>query len=123
MGRGTAERPLHASRSVVEVDASAAAMGEFRQVAPRPNEALAPRLLGTVDDIDPAPARATPWRPRSIVFVSWRDLANPMAGGSELLVHQLASGLAERGYEVSLLCGDPVEPNSLYRVTGSGGQY
>lgn len=62
-------------------------------------------------------------RPRSILFVSWRDLANPMAGGSELLVHQLASGLAQRGYEVSLLCGGPVEPNSLYRVADSGGQY
>jgi len=62
-------------------------------------------------------------RPRSILFVSWRDLANPMAGGSELLVHQLASGLAQRGYEVSLLCGGPVEPNSLYRVLNSGGQY
>jgi glycosyltransferase involved in cell wall biosynthesis len=62
-------------------------------------------------------------RPRSILFVSWRDLANPMAGGSELLVHQLASGLAQRDYNVSVLCGGPVEPNSLYRVADSGGQY
>jgi glycosyltransferase involved in cell wall biosynthesis len=62
-------------------------------------------------------------RPRSILFVSWRDLANPLAGGSEILVHQLASGLAERGYDVSLLCGGPVEPKSLYRVVDSGGVY
>src|ERR1700729_3889561 len=62
-------------------------------------------------------------RPRSILFVSWRDLANPLAGGSELLIHQLASGLAERGYDVSLLCGGPVEPKSLYRVVDSGGVY
>ena len=62
-------------------------------------------------------------RPRSILFVSWRDLASPMAGGSELLIHQLASGLSERGYDVSLLCGGPVEPKSLYRVVDSGGQY
>ncbi len=62
-------------------------------------------------------------RPRSILFVSWRDLANPMAGGSELLVHQLASGLAQRGYNVSLLCGGPVEPNGLYRVADGGGEF
>ena len=62
-------------------------------------------------------------RPRSILFVAWRDLANPLAGGSEILVHQLASGLARRGYDVSLLCGGPIEPNSFYRVVNSGGQY
>jgi glycosyltransferase involved in cell wall biosynthesis len=61
--------------------------------------------------------------PKSILFVSWRDLANPLAGGSELVIHQLAAGLAQRGCEVSLLCGGPVERNSLYRVQNSGGQY
>ena len=55
--------------------------------------------------------------------MSWRDLANPMAGGSELLIHELASGLARRGYEVSLLCGGPIESNELYTVTNSGGVY
>ena len=62
-------------------------------------------------------------RPRSILFVSWRDLPNPMAGGSELLIHQLASGLSERGYDVSLLCGGPVEQRSMYRVVNAGGAY
>ena len=65
------------------------------------------------------PTRRAP----SILFVSWRDLANPMAGGSELLIHQLASGLAQRGYDVSLLCGGPVEPNSRYRVEDAGGTF
>lgn len=60
---------------------------------------------------------------KSILFVSWRDLANPLAGGSELLIHQLASGLAGRGYDVALLCGGPVEQKALYRVKKSGGQY
>lgn len=64
-----------------------------------------------------------PGRPKSILFVSWRDQANPMAGGSELLIHELASGLARRGYDVSLLCGGPVEPNSSYSVTDSGGEF
>jgi glycosyltransferase involved in cell wall biosynthesis len=62
-------------------------------------------------------------RPRSVLFVSWRDLANPLAGGSELLIHQMAAGLVQRGCDVSLLCGGPVEQNSLYRVQNSGGQY
>jgi glycosyltransferase involved in cell wall biosynthesis len=62
-------------------------------------------------------------RPKSILFVSWRDLANSMAGGSELLIHELASGLAQRGYKVSLLCGGPVEPKSCYEVVDSGGGY
>ena len=46
-----------------------------------------------------------------------------MAGGSELLIHELASGLAQRGYNVSLLCGGPVEPKSRYEVVDAGGQY
>jgi glycosyltransferase involved in cell wall biosynthesis len=79
---------------------------------------------GTADGIHASASVARiAWRPRSVLFVSWRDLANPMAGGSELLVHQLASGLAEKGYEVSLLCGGPVEAKSLYRIANSGGQY
>ena len=54
--------------------------------------------------------------------MSWRDLVNPIAGGSELLIHELASGLAQRGYDVSLLCGGPVEPKSHYEVLNAGGQ-
>jgi glycosyltransferase involved in cell wall biosynthesis len=75
-----------------------------------------------VDEVDGTPFEGAVW-PRRILFVSWRDLANPMAGGSELLIHQLASGLAQRGYEVSLLCGGPVEPKTFYLVSSAGGQY
>jgi glycosyltransferase involved in cell wall biosynthesis len=57
------------------------------------------------------------------LFVSWRDLANPLAGGSELLIHELASGLAPRGYDISLLCGGPIEPQPLYTTTAAGGQF
>ncbi|MEU0736422.1 glycosyltransferase family 1 protein, partial [Streptomyces lavendulocolor] len=45
--------------------------------------------------------------PRRIVFLSRRDLGNPAAGGSELLVDRLAEGLTELGHEVTLLCGGP----------------
>jgi glycosyltransferase involved in cell wall biosynthesis len=69
----------------------------------------------------PAVPKNAAGRPRRVVFVSWRDLANPLAGGSELLIHELASGLAQRGYEVSLLCGGPVDPKSNYRVVDAGG--
>jgi|HubBroStandDraft_6_1064221.scaffolds.fasta_scaffold14838_4 glycosyltransferase involved in cell wall biosynthesis len=62
-------------------------------------------------------------RPRSVLFVSWRDLANPLAGGSELLVHRLAAGMAERGYTVGLLCGGPIQPKTEYRIANSGGTY
>jgi glycosyltransferase involved in cell wall biosynthesis len=62
-------------------------------------------------------------RPKSIVFVSWRDLINPLAGGSELLIHELASGMAKRGSKVTLLCGGPVEPKSAYRIVDAGGTY
>jgi len=55
--------------------------------------------------------------------VAWRDLANPLAGGSELLVDELAKGLSRRGIEVSLLCGGPVERHSLYKAVRSGGTY
>ena len=61
--------------------------------------------------------------PGSILFVSWRDLPNPMAGGSELLVDELARGLSQRGIDVSLLCGGRIEERVLYRTVRSGGTY
>lgn len=54
-----------------------------------------------------------------ILFVAWRDLANPAAGGSEVLIDRLAAGLVERGHEVALLCAGPVEPRA-YRVHRNG---
>jgi len=59
---------------------------------------------------------------RHIVFIAWRDLANPDAGGSELLVDRLAQGLTERGDRVTLLCGGPVGKRP-YHVRRSGGTY
>lgn len=57
-----------------------------------------------------------------IAFVSWRDLAHPQAGGSELVVDRLAGGLAARGHEVALMCGGPVAPHG-YPVVDLGGTY
>jgi glycosyltransferase involved in cell wall biosynthesis len=57
-----------------------------------------------------------------ILFVAWRDLANPLAGGSEILVDRLAGGLVERGHDVALLCAGPAERRA-YRVVTNGGKH
>lgn len=56
------------------------------------------------------------------LFLAWRDLAHPLAGGSEVLVDRLAAGLVERGHHVTLLCGGPAGEHA-YRVTSTGGTY
>lgn len=58
--------------------------------------------------------------PRRIVFLARRDLANPAAGGSELLVDRLADGLTARGHQVTLVCGGPAAERD-YRVVSAGG--
>jgi len=66
----------------------------------------------------PSPAASA----RKILFVAWRDLANRRAGGSEVLVDRLASGMLARGHEVSLLCGGQTAERP-YRVVRNGGTY
>ncbi|MGH4028061.1 glycosyltransferase family 4 protein [Actinomycetota bacterium Odt1-20B] len=63
---------------------------------------------------------ARPPHPRRIVFLARRDLGNPAAGGSELLVDQLAGGLTGLGHQVTLLCGGPAAYRD-YRVVSAGG--
>ncbi|MER5438565.1 glycosyltransferase family 4 protein [Streptomyces sp. NPDC002790] len=81
----------------------------------------------------PLPLRATappgarhprhdPPHPRRIVFLAHRDLGNPAAGGSELLVDRLAEGLTRRGHQVTLLCGGPAAFRD-YRVVSAGGEH
>jgi glycosyltransferase involved in cell wall biosynthesis len=60
--------------------------------------------------------------PKHILFVAWRDLANRQAGGSEVLVDRLASGVLARGHQVTLLCGGRVADRP-YRVMRNGGTY
>lgn len=57
-----------------------------------------------------------------ILFLAWRDLANPLAGGSEVLIDRLATGLIERGHDVTLVAGGPVGERA-YRVVDAGGRY
>ncbi|MGW1544341.1 glycosyltransferase family 4 protein [Streptomyces sp. NPDC002309] len=65
---------------------------------------------------------ALPPSPRRIVFLAHRDLGNPAAGGSELLVDRLAEGLTRQGHQVTLLCGGPAAFRD-YRVVSAGGPY
>ncbi|WP_328503308.1 glycosyltransferase family 4 protein [Streptomyces sp. NBC_00457] len=65
---------------------------------------------------------AHPPPPRRIVFLAHRDLGNPAAGGSELLVDRLADGLTGLGHQVTLLCGGPASFRD-YRVVSAGGEY
>jgi glycosyltransferase involved in cell wall biosynthesis len=59
---------------------------------------------------------------RNILFIAWRDLANRLAGGSEVLVDQLATGLLARGHQITLLAGGPVAERP-YPVHRNGGTY
>ncbi len=68
------------------------------------------------------PVRAAPGRPLRVVAVSWRDLAHPLAGGAEVLLDRVLSGLHERGHRVSLVCGGPVSQHP-FEVVDAGGTY
>ncbi len=57
-----------------------------------------------------------------VLFVAWRDLAHPNAGGSEVVVDRLITGLRARGHEAALVCGGPVEERD-YPVLDNGGTY
>jgi glycosyltransferase involved in cell wall biosynthesis len=78
----------------------------------------------TVAQAVPSPAAGQhPGRSgRHVVFIAWRDLANPRAGGSEVLVDRLAEGMTARGDRVTLLCGGPASAHG-YRVVRNGGTY
>ena len=52
--------------------------------------------------------------------MSWRDLANDLAGGSEVLIDRLAVGMMDLGHEVTLLSGGPVAERP-YPVVDLGG--
>jgi glycosyltransferase involved in cell wall biosynthesis len=60
-----------------------------------------------------------------IAVISWRDLAHPLAGGSEVLVDRLLRDLQVRGHEVALVCGGPTGLRSypVYRAGGTFTQY
>ena len=40
-----------------------------------------------------------------LLLVNWQDIENPQAGGAEIHLHEIFGRLAQRGHEVTLLCG------------------
>ncbi len=60
-----------------------------------------------------------------IAFMSWRDLANEQAGGSEVFIDRLAVALLDLGHEVAHLCGGPVgvRPYPVFDMGGTFTQY
>jgi glycosyltransferase involved in cell wall biosynthesis len=83
-----------------------------------PQHALLSPALGR-EGTAPDRPRTGPF-PRRIVFLARRDLGNPAAGGSELLVDRVADGLTAAGHQVTLLCGGPAAYRD-YRVVSAGG--
>ncbi len=57
-----------------------------------------------------------------VLFLSWRDLAHPHAGGSEVFVDDLIEGLRARGHTAALVCGGPVG-HRPYPALSAGGTY
>ncbi|WP_432950049.1 glycosyltransferase family 4 protein [Kribbella sp. CA-253562] len=43
-------------------------------------------------------------RGQSVLLLNWRDTTNPEGGGSERYVEEVARGLAEMGWQVTVLC-------------------
>ena len=114
------------SRSLSAFAAAAAELGNPAAARARPGYAPAaqpPAPPGSRPaPREPATARDPERAPRHIVFVAWRDLANPRAGGSEVLIDRLSEGMTARGDRVTLLCGGPVAARG-YQVIRSGGTY
>lgn len=50
-----------------------------------------------------------------IVWLNWRDTANPEGGGSEVYLETIARGLADRGHDVTIMCAahDQAPPSQV----------
>ena len=53
-----------------------------------------------------------------LLAVNWQDIDNPQAGGAEIHLHEIFERLAQRGHDVSLLCGG--WPGAPSRATRGG---
>lgn len=53
-----------------------------------------------------------------IVFLNWRDVRSPKAGGAELLTHEVARRLVERGAQVTLFTSRPTGLPAIETIDG-----
>lgn len=63
-----------------------------------------------------------------ILWLNWRDIKHPEAGGAEVLTHEVMRRLAQRGYQMTLFCpqvtGRPNEENiDGINIVRNGGKY
>ena len=63
-----------------------------------------------------------------ILWLNWRDIKHPLAGGAEVYTHEVARRLAAKGHEVVLVTSrppglPPEEEVEGYRVIRRGGKY
>ena len=63
-----------------------------------------------------------------ILWLNWRDIKHPLAGGAEVYTHEVARRLAAKGHEVVLVTSrppglPPEEEIEGYRVIRRGGKY
>jgi len=63
-----------------------------------------------------------------ILWMNWRDIRHPLAGGAEVYTHEVARRLARMGHEVVLLTSRPPglpreEEIEGYKVIRAGGRY
>jgi glycosyltransferase involved in cell wall biosynthesis len=75
--------------------------GSFaRELTPSPQDALSRHAVAV-----PGSAHASGGRNgrHRILFINWRDIRNPDAGGAEVFTHEVARRWVEEGHEVSLL--------------------
>jgi glycosyltransferase involved in cell wall biosynthesis len=57
-----------------------------------------------------------------LLINAWRDIHHPLAGGSEVLVDELARGLTARGHHVTLRTGRPISEHE-YAIKDAGGRF
>jgi glycosyltransferase involved in cell wall biosynthesis len=119
---GQARRPLLPGGPQAAESLIAAAPQAAESLLPAVSPASPVSLVPEAADLSRAEGQPEGHKGRHILFVAWRDLANPRAGGSEVLVDRLAEGMTARGDRVTLLCGGPTAARP-YEVIRSGGTY
>jgi glycosyltransferase involved in cell wall biosynthesis len=53
-----------------------------------------------------------------LLLVNWQDIENPQAGGAEIHLHEIFGRLAQRGHDITLLCGGWAGGEPRARIDG-----
>ena len=53
-----------------------------------------------------------------LLLVNWQDIENPQGGGAEIHLHEIFGRLAQRGHEITLLCGGWAGAARRVRIDG-----